>query len=301
MILSDDHIRSIIKEALKFRKPRAGSSGRFKSSSESVNIDVPDGDYIHPIVKNQDGRTPIFTSDPDPARKNPVDGKVRSHNGYDIGMPIGYPIVSVASGTVAVIKRGSKSAGNYIVVNHEGPIVGELDHTAYMHLSEILVKKGQKVKQGELIGKSGNTGRSTGPHLHFQIGKGSNSTKHSSDKAQYDAFFAKCKQASFSKGKLVADKEDSTSPGGSADKSSATSVQIVHKNASIKNGIDDTEYPALKAVVKDGKNKGTYLQIKDDQRTFKRIKPGAPVFKSARATFAIVKDNDEVKELIASA
>ena len=270
MILSDDHIRSIIKEALKFRKPRAGSSGRFKSNSESVNIDVPDGDYIHPIVKNQDGRTPIFTSDPDPARKNPVDKKVRSHNGYDIGMPIGYPIVSVASGTVAVIKRGSKSAGNYIVVNHEGPIVGELDHTAYMHLSEILVKKGQKVKQGELIGKSGNTGRSTGPHLHFQIGKGSNSTKHSSDKAQYDAFFAKCKQASFSKGKLVASKESENSDSGGSAELTVTprgfAMVINQSNNEIKVDKYFIQFP--------GEKKKTLVVTDDGEEMYVRTKSG---------------------------
>ena len=213
IILSESHIRSVVAEAFKISDQSGGSSyssSAGEAGTENFNINVPSGNYIHPIVKNQDGSTPKFTSVPNPARKNPVDGVVRPHSGYDIGMPIGYPIVSVASGTVVVTRRGSKSAGNYIVIDHGSAIVGDLEHTAYMHLSEILVEKGQKVKQGELIGKSGNTGRSTGPHLHFQIGKGSDSRKHSSDKSQYDAFFAKCNQSSFSKGKLVADKDVDT-------------------------------------------------------------------------------------------
>ena len=63
-----------------------------------------------------------------------------------------------------MIAKYSGSAGNYIAIRH-----GRQYMTAYMHLDKILVKPGQQVKQGDKIGLSGNTGRSTGPHLHFEL------------------------------------------------------------------------------------------------------------------------------------
>lgn len=98
-----------------------------------------------------------------PRRLNPVTRIVTPHNGVDFAVSRGTPVLSVGNGEV-VIAKYSGSAGNYVAIRH-----GRQYMTAYMHLDKILVKPGQQVKQGDKIGLSGNTGRSTGPHLHFEL------------------------------------------------------------------------------------------------------------------------------------
>ncbi|TCK01325.1 UNVERIFIED_ORG: transglycosylase-like protein with SLT domain [Anoxybacillus amylolyticus] len=92
----------------------------------------------------------------------------RLHAGVDVAVPVGTPIYAVADGQVvkAVGDQGhsKESWGNYIKIRHEGD-----NYSLYGHLSEVLVKEGEQVKQGQLIGYSGNSGRSTGPHLHFEF------------------------------------------------------------------------------------------------------------------------------------
>ncbi len=78
-------------------------------------------------------------------------------------MPQGTPVLSVGDGEVVVAKR-SGAAGYYIAIRH-----GRTYTTRYMHLRKLLVKPGQKVKRGDRIALSGNTGRSTGPHLHYEV------------------------------------------------------------------------------------------------------------------------------------
>ncbi|STI75442.1 putative peptidoglycan-binding peptidase [Escherichia coli] len=78
-------------------------------------------------------------------------------------MPQGTPVLSVGDGEVVVAKR-SGAAGYYVAIRH-----GRSYTTRYMHLRKILVKPGQKVKRGDRIALSGNTGRSTGPHLHYEV------------------------------------------------------------------------------------------------------------------------------------
>ncbi|MEZ5686564.1 MAG: DUF5930 domain-containing protein [Paracoccaceae bacterium] len=87
----------------------------------------------------------------------------RLHAGVDLAGPVGTPIYAPADGVV--IKTGRESGyGNVIRIRHEFGI-----KTVYGHLSRIHVKNGQKVSRGERIGDMGNTGRSTGPHLHYEI------------------------------------------------------------------------------------------------------------------------------------
>ena len=217
-------------------------------------------------------------------------------------MPIGYPIVSVASGKVVQAVTGSKSAGNYIVIKHDGPLVGDNNFTAYMHVSQILVKKGQKVKPGELIGKSGNTGRSTGPHLHFQIGNKLDTRKHSHNKAQYDAFFAMCKTATFSKGKVsTPDEERVTKDNSSSSTQEPSAPKVVKRSDTpIRDGITGDEFVASKVRVDDGDYKGTYVQIKDDGRVFKRTADGPATFMGDEPTYKLVRDDEEIKKIMAS-
>ncbi len=109
-----------------------------------------------------DGKV-IISSHFNPNRKHPVTGKVRPHNGTDFAVRVGTPIVSPADGIVEIAKY-SRSAGYYIVMRHHNSY-----STVYMHLSKLLVKPGQRVKIGQVIARSGNTGISTGPHLHYEL------------------------------------------------------------------------------------------------------------------------------------
>lgn len=98
-----------------------------------------------------------------PRRINPVTGRMAPHRGVDFAMPQGTPVLAVGDGEVVVAKR-SGAAGFYIAIRH-----GRSYTTRYMHLKTLLVEEGQKVKRGERIALSGNTGRSTGPHLHYEV------------------------------------------------------------------------------------------------------------------------------------
>ena len=97
-------------------------------------------------------------------RENPFGGsQIETHKGLDIKGPIGAKVKAVAKGEVAF--AGLKGGfGNCIILKH-----GNGYETLYGHLSKILVKPGQKIEFGQQIGDIGSTGRSTGPHLHYEI------------------------------------------------------------------------------------------------------------------------------------
>lgn len=109
-----------------------------------------------------DGKV-VISSHFNPTRRHPVTGKVRPHNGTDFAVRVGTPIVSPADGVVEIAKY-SRTAGYYIVIRHRGSY-----STVYMHNSKLLVKQGDNVKIGQVIARSGNTGISTGPHLHYEL------------------------------------------------------------------------------------------------------------------------------------
>ncbi len=92
---------------------------------------------------------------------------IHGHNAVDIASAEGTAIIASADGVVSLIRGGDAwngGYGNYIVLNHKNGV-----QTLYAHLSKIEVDKGDKIKQGQKIGEMGNTGRSTGTHLHFEI------------------------------------------------------------------------------------------------------------------------------------
>lgn len=96
-------------------------------------------------------------------RKSPFTGAMEFHSGVDIAAHVGTPVVATAAGTV--IFSGYKGAlGKAVVIDHGFGIV-----TRYGHLDKYRVKAGQNVARGEVIGKVGTTGRSTGPHLHYEV------------------------------------------------------------------------------------------------------------------------------------
>jgi hypothetical protein len=87
----------------------------------------------------------------------------KPHTGIDIAMPEGTPLKSITEGVVQrVVDYGSENIGKGVIVQ-----LADGKTAIYGHLSDIKVKAGQIVKEGDLLGLSGNTGRSTGPHLHF--------------------------------------------------------------------------------------------------------------------------------------
>lgn len=96
-------------------------------------------------------------------RTHPVLGGRRQHHGIDLSAPTGTPIYATADGTVSMAKYFG-SYGNYIQIEHGGEM-----QTRYAHLSQISVPDGSRVTKGQLIGYVGSTGRSTGPHLHYEV------------------------------------------------------------------------------------------------------------------------------------
>lgn len=96
-------------------------------------------------------------------RISPFTGLKEFHEGIDIATRIGTPVISPANGVVTEIGM-DRGLGRYLVITH-----GYGFKTKYGHLSEVIVKKGEKVKRGTKIAKVGNTGRSTGPHLHYEV------------------------------------------------------------------------------------------------------------------------------------
>lgn len=101
-------------------------------------------------------------------RKHPVTGKVRPHTGVDYAAPKGTPVVAIGDGTVLSAGWTDNGGGNVIKIKHNNTYT-----TGYLHLNGFAkgIKKGTKVKQGQVIGYVGSTGRSTGPHLDFRVWK----------------------------------------------------------------------------------------------------------------------------------
>ncbi|UXI02093.1 murein DD-endopeptidase MepM [Photobacterium sp. TY1-4] len=98
-----------------------------------------------------------------PQRLHPITRRTSPHHGTDFATPIGTPVLAAGDGVVVKASKHSL-AGNYVVIKH-----GREYTTRYLHLHRLLVKVGDKVTMGQRIALSGNTGRSTGPHLHYEL------------------------------------------------------------------------------------------------------------------------------------
>ena len=96
-------------------------------------------------------------------RPHPIYGYASNHSGMDIGCATGSSVVAANDGTV-ILSGWYGAYGNCVIIDHGGGIV-----TVYGHHSKNLVKEGDKVTRGQQIALSGNTGMSTGPHLHFEV------------------------------------------------------------------------------------------------------------------------------------
>ena len=131
-----------------------------------------DTDYFDEQGRSRKGtflRSPLafsrVTSGFNPKRFHPILKKSRPHNGTDFGAPTGTPIRAVADGVVTFAGK-NKGHGNFVKLNHQNGYM-----TSYSHLNSIKVKKGRRIKQGQILGTVGMTGLATGPHLHYQMWK----------------------------------------------------------------------------------------------------------------------------------
>lgn len=96
-------------------------------------------------------------------RRDPIYGTAKFHEGMDFSAPIGTPVYATGDGKVVAADWNS-GYGKMIEIDH-----GYRYRTRYAHLSDMLVRPGQTVRRGDLIGRVGNTGKSTGPHLHYEV------------------------------------------------------------------------------------------------------------------------------------
>jgi murein DD-endopeptidase MepM/ murein hydrolase activator NlpD len=135
---------------------------RYETADGRVDYFGPDGRSIRRTLLS----TPIDgarMSSGFGMRRHPVLGYGKMHKGVDFAAPTGTPIYAAGDGTVEKAGRFS-SYGNYVRIRHNNDI-----KTAYAHMSRIAAKAGARVRQGDVIGYVGTTGRSTGPHLHYEV------------------------------------------------------------------------------------------------------------------------------------
>jgi murein DD-endopeptidase len=124
----------------------------------------PDGtSLLPPFDRRPFSGSYRISSSFDTRRRHPVTGRVAPHNGTDFAMPVGTPIVAPADGVVTRVDYGPYN-GRFIVLSH-----GQGYSTVYLHLQRALVQQGQRIERGQRIALSGNTGRTTGPHLHYEL------------------------------------------------------------------------------------------------------------------------------------
>lgn len=158
--------------------PEAAEGGPYIPASEGAKISAFDQEVENldqalsqlDSVKSQARRYPIANPVPGADvtsrfgyRKDPLLGSQAFHAGIDFRAETGHPVSAPASGTI--VTAGVKGGyGNLVEIRHKGGLV-----TRFGHLSRILVQEGDKVSAGDVIGQVGSTGRSTGPHLHYEI------------------------------------------------------------------------------------------------------------------------------------
>jgi len=133
-------------------------------NSADNNFYTPEGESLDPAFARYpfEGRYRL-SSNFNPRRKHPVTGRISPHKGTDFAMPIGTPVTSPSDGVVEKVSNHF-AAGRYVVIRHDNGY-----RTRYLHLSKPLVSPGERVTMGQRIALSGNTGRSTGPHLHYEV------------------------------------------------------------------------------------------------------------------------------------
>lgn len=168
-----DTLESVVKKY----KADLGEVARYNGVDEEndlvvgTTLMIPNGEVVAPAAKRTTSAQASSGSGLiRPARGVKTQG-IHGYNGVDIAASVGTPIVAAAGGQVIIARWGSWNGGygNYVVIKHNNGM-----QTLYAHLNSIGVSQGQWVSQGQSIGTMGNTGRSTGPHLHFEVRGGHN-------------------------------------------------------------------------------------------------------------------------------
>jgi len=146
-------------------------------SQSSTNVLKVKNEYVIKLKTNT--KTHVFTTYDIPCgcpledmtvtssfgnRMHPIYNYVRKHSGIDLIAEMRTPVYASANGKIVLIEYKVGGYGTNIAISHKNHT-----RTRYAHLSKILVKVGQDVEEGDLIAYSGNTGTSTGPHLHYEI------------------------------------------------------------------------------------------------------------------------------------
>lgn len=158
----------------------AGESGARHSVIHVYNVDAA-GNVIRerpstPAPEKR-GDTIIVERGPCGAMSWPVEGPVSSpfgkragkmHDGIDVAVAVDTPVRAACDGVVVYAGNGLSGYGNLVIVRHENALA-----TVYAHNKELLVKEGQPVTRGQTLARSGQTGRASAPHLHFEVRKDS--------------------------------------------------------------------------------------------------------------------------------
>ncbi len=142
----------------------------YDSGSDAINTSLDLNKTQNSIKTNQSLNSLVWpvnsqkiTSDFG-SRQDPFTSNVAYHKGLDIAVNMGTPVLAAASGRVINVGYEKNGYGNFVAIEHSSGFV-----TLYAHCSKINVKVGEEVKAGQTVALSGSSGRSTGPHLHFEV------------------------------------------------------------------------------------------------------------------------------------
>lgn len=134
--------------------------GRMNKAVDSMGSKANNIPAIQPVINNS---LTLLTA-PYGMLIHPFYKSLVSHQGVDYTVPVGSRVFATADGKVKEVKTRKTTSGRYIIIDHGGGY-----ETQYSHLSRIDVKKGQKVRRGDIIGLTGNSGLSLSPHLHYEV------------------------------------------------------------------------------------------------------------------------------------
>lgn len=137
-----------------------GTHDLIKELTKDSEVTPSPGGFVSPLAGDwQDKVTSEFGY-----RQNPTGAGDEGHTGMDMAVPLGTEVHAVKGGRVLFVRYKQTGYGYHVAIDHGGGLV-----TLYAHCSKILVTEGQTVAAGEVIARSGSTGRSTGPHLHLEV------------------------------------------------------------------------------------------------------------------------------------
>ncbi len=158
-VIGDERVETLLEALDQIERELAVQQQSFREIQHQVVANEEQLKHIPAIIPLQGGRL----TDGFGYRRDPFTRARRMHHGADFAAPRGTPVSATANGTVMQVKRMS-GYGKLVEIDH-----GYGYTTIYAHLNSWRVRRGQKVQRGDIIGTVGNTGRSTGPHLHYEV------------------------------------------------------------------------------------------------------------------------------------